>query len=163
MPSGLERRSDLCRVADSIMNGVKACSAAVSPAWDPSGPTVRLPSGWRGEAVGDRGCLEPVRRPELAQDVRDVDAGGLDADDERRGDLAVRVATGDQVQDLRLARGQAEDLPRAALCLGERGLRGREIEPRALGEQFDLPKQRTGPEPGRDCVRLPERYGRLGA
>ena len=44
----------------------------------------------------DRGRLEPVRRVELAQDVRDVDAGRLDADHERRGDLAVGVAAGDE-------------------------------------------------------------------
>src|SRR6266496_2737861 len=68
--------------------------------WDLSGFTLRLPGGWRGEAVGGRGCLEPVRRPELAQDVRDVDAGRLDADDERRGDLAVGVAAGDQGAEL---------------------------------------------------------------
>src|SRR6185437_12323001 len=48
--------------------------------WPIRGGGLRLPGGWWGEAVGDRGCLEPVRRPELAQDVRDVDAGGLDAD-----------------------------------------------------------------------------------
>ena len=77
--------------------------------------SVGLPGEWRGEAVGDRGRLEPVRRAELAQDVRDVDAGRLDADDERRGDLAVRVAAGDEGQDLRLAWRQAEDLLQALL------------------------------------------------
>ena len=64
----------------------------------------------RRNAVRDRGRLEPVRRAELAQDVRDVDAGRLDADDERRGDLAVGVAAGDERQDLRLARCQPEEL-----------------------------------------------------
>jgi hypothetical protein len=54
--------------------------------------------------VHDRGGLEPVRRPELAQDVRDVDADGLDADDERGGDLPVGIAAGDKVQDLRLTK-----------------------------------------------------------
>ena len=37
-----------------------------------------------------------------------MNADGLDADDERRGDLAVRVAAGDEVEDLRLASRQAE-------------------------------------------------------
>jgi hypothetical protein len=49
---------------------------------------------WR--AVRDGGCFEPVWRVELAQDVRDVDAGGLDADLELGGDLAVGDAAGDQ-------------------------------------------------------------------
>ena len=62
-----------------------------------------------------------------------MDADGLDADDEHRGDLAVSVAAGEEVQDLRLARGQAEDFLWAVLLFGERGLRGREIEPGALG------------------------------
>ena len=41
-----------------------------------------------GQAVRDGGRLEPVRRAELAQDVRDVDAGRLDADDERRAAIS---------------------------------------------------------------------------
>ena len=101
----------------------------------------RLPGWWRGEAGDGRGGLEPVGRPEFAQDVRDVDADGLDADDERRGDLAVGVAAGEEVQDLRLARGQAEDFLWAVLLFGERGRRGREVEPRALGEQLEFAEQ----------------------
>jgi pimeloyl-ACP methyl ester carboxylesterase len=50
--------------------------------------------------VRDRGGLDPVRRAELAEDVGDVDACRLDADDERGGDLAVGVAAGDEAQDL---------------------------------------------------------------
>jgi hypothetical protein len=70
-----------------------------------SGCGVRLS---RGEAVGDRGRFAPVWRVEFAQDVRDVHAGGLDADDERGGDLAVGEAAGDERQHLRLARRQAD-------------------------------------------------------
>jgi hypothetical protein len=68
--------------------------------------------GWanRGDPVRDRGRLEPVRRVELAQDVRDMHAGGLDADHERGGDLAVGEAAGGERQYLRLARRQAKDL-----------------------------------------------------
>ena len=47
---------------------------------------------------------------ELAQDVRDVDAGRPDADHEGRRDLAVGVAAGDEGEDLRLARCEAEEL-----------------------------------------------------
>jgi hypothetical protein len=50
----------------------------------------------RGEAVHDCGCFPSISGVELAQDVRDVDAGSADADDERRGDLAVGEAAGDE-------------------------------------------------------------------
>jgi hypothetical protein len=50
----------------------------------------------RCDAVRDGGCFEPVWRVELAQAVRDVDAGGLDADHELGGDLAVGEAAGEQ-------------------------------------------------------------------
>ena len=40
---------------------------------------------------------------------------------------------------------------------------GREVEPGALGEQFELPEQGPGSDPGGDGVRLPQRHGRLGA
>jgi hypothetical protein len=98
--SGSERTrrlaGSICERGEGTLRYVLACLGF-------SGLCSRLPGGWRGEAVDDRGCLEPVRRPELAQDVRDVDADGLDADHERRGDLAVRIAAGDEVQDLALA------------------------------------------------------------
>src|ERR1700750_3464386 len=128
---------------------------------DLSGLRFRSPGWWRGEAGDGRGGLEAGGGPEFAQDVRDVDADGLDADDERRGDLAVGVAAGEEVQDLRLARGQAEDFPWAVLLFGEGGRRGREFEPRALGEQFEFAEQRPGPDPGRDGMCLPQRHGRL--
>src|SRR5690348_6082853 len=92
--------------------------AALWLARDLSGLRFRSPGWWRGEAGDGRGGLEPVGCPEFAQDVRDVDADGLDADDERRGDLAVGVAAGEEVQDLRLARGQAEDFPGPCFCSG---------------------------------------------
>ena len=47
----------------------------------------------RCEAVCDCPSLDPVRHGEFAQDVRDVNARGLHADDELVGDLTVRVAT----------------------------------------------------------------------
>ena len=88
----------------------------------------------------DRGRLESVRRAELAQDVRDVHARRLDADHQRRRDLAVRVAAGDERQNLCFPRSQSENLL-DALNLAVRPLDWRrEIEPRALGEQLDLPE-----------------------
>src|SRR5262245_57529957 len=104
------------------------------------------------DPVGDRGCFTSVRCVEFAQDVRNVDAGCLDADDEVRRDLAVRVATGDEGQDLRLARCQAESLLQASPSVGLLVLRGGEIEPRALGEQLELPQQRIRSDASGDGV-----------
>ena len=70
--------------------------------------------------VGDRCRFSTVRRAELVQDVRDVDACRLGADDERRGDLAVGVAAGDEIQNLGLACGETEDLFQALLSVGRR-------------------------------------------
>ena len=109
------------------------------------------------EAVGDRRRLQPIRRAELAQDVRDVDAGGPDADDECLRDLAVGVAAGDESEDLRLARGEAEDVLQARLSVGRRGVQRCEIEPRALGEQLELAKEGLRSDPRRDGMRRRER------
>jgi hypothetical protein len=64
----------------------------------------------------DRGRLEPVRRAELTQDVGDMDAGGPDADDQLRGDLTIRVATGDKGQDLGLASARADPVEAAGVA-----------------------------------------------
>jgi hypothetical protein len=88
--------------------------------------------------VGDGGCFAPVRCIELLQDVRDMDAGGFDADDEFGGDLPVGVAADEEGEDLGLARRQAECFREAWFWAGGRGLRRREIEPCPLGEQLDL-------------------------
>ena len=53
----------------------------------------------RGKTVSDRGGFDPILGVELSQDVQDVDAGGLDADHKRGGDLAVGVAAGDEAED----------------------------------------------------------------
>ena len=52
----------------------------------------RPPTAARGGGGWPR--FAPVRRVEFLQDVRYVDARGLDADDEFGGDLAVGVAAG---------------------------------------------------------------------
>src|SRR6185503_3615139 len=62
-----------------------------------------------GEAETDRHgrSLHPTGHAELGEDVADVDAHGLLADEQALADLAVRPAFGDQGQDLALAPGQA--------------------------------------------------------
>ena len=80
------------------------------------------------DADGDRRRLDPVVHAELVEDVGDVDARGLRADEQRLGDLGVRAARGDELEDLPLAGRQAEDLGRsagAARASAERRLRGR--------------------------------------
>ena len=114
---------------------------------DPLGRKLGLPNVRRGEAVGDRGRLEPVRRAELAQDVRDVHAGRPEADHQGRRDLAVGVAAGEEGQDLRLARGQAEDRPRCLLSFARLGFRRGEIEPGTLSKPLDLAEQRNCSDP----------------
>jgi hypothetical protein len=44
------------------------------------------------EAVGDRSGLDPAGDAELGKQVGDVDAGGLGADEQRLGDLAVAAS-----------------------------------------------------------------------
>jgi hypothetical protein len=57
-----------------------------------------------------RGCLDPVGCTELPQDVRDVNSGRSDTDNELRGDLAVGAPPDEESEDLRLPRGQAKVL-----------------------------------------------------
>ena len=71
-----------------------------------------------------------------------MDARRLGTDDERLGDLTVRVAAGDEGEDLGLAGRETEVLLGAPLSTGCRLGRGGEIEPGALGEQFELAEQR---------------------
>ena len=121
-------------------------------------------SARRSEVVRDGGRLEPVRRAELAQDVRDVDARRLDADDERRGDLAVGVAAGDEGQDLRLARRQAEDLLQALRLVRRLRLSGDARSSRARWASSSSSRsERPCSDPSGDGVRLAERHARLGA
>ena len=82
----------------------------------------RLPPGRRSsrsvspetELRGDPGRLRPRRGPELAQDVRDVDARRVLADEQLLGDLAVGPALDQERQDVALAAGQAERILRAS-------------------------------------------------
>jgi hypothetical protein len=67
-----------------------------------------------------------------------VHAGGLDADDERGGDLAVGEAARDDCQHFRLTRRQSEGVLQAVLRFGRGGVLGRRIEPRSLGQQLEF-------------------------
>src|SRR5512143_3405963 len=60
------------------------------------------------EADRDRSRLDAARHPELGEDVANVDADGLLADEEALPDLAVRPTLGDQDEDLALPPRQPE-------------------------------------------------------
>jgi hypothetical protein len=85
-------------------------------------------------AVRDGGGLAPGGDLELPQDVRDVHARGLVADEQRLRDLAVAVAGGDQREDFLLS-------GRERWALLEWGLRpvfGSDVDPRATRQVDDL-------------------------
>jgi hypothetical protein len=91
--------------------------------------------------VGDGGGLHATGDAELGQDVRDVHAGGLRADEQGLGDFPVGVPGGDQQQDLALAAGEAE--PGELVFPLWRGA-GREADPRAPGESGGVGSDRRG-------------------
>jgi hypothetical protein len=123
-----------CRKSASTRATRKTRERVGAGLWDrPHGLPRRDESGSRREAVRDRGRLEPVGRVELAEDVGDVDAGRLDADDERLRDLTVGVAARDEPQHLRLARREAEDLLQVLPAVRRSRVGRREIEPRTIG------------------------------
>ena len=72
---------------------------------------------------GEQGQLEPVRHAALLEDARQVLFDGVLADAEARGDVAVRRAAGDRLDDLDLAAGEAEARSFVALRAREAGRR----------------------------------------
>ena len=68
--------------------------------------------------MGECGGFAAVGHFEFAQDVGDVDAGGLGADVELLGDLWVGASVGDQQEHLHLARSQPEPISGGRRCLG---------------------------------------------
>ena len=74
--------------------------------------------------MGHGGGLHPVRHPELAQDVRHVDARRLARDEQRVGDLLVRPAGGHEWDDLAFSIGETDRVGRGR-GLGRRPHPGR--------------------------------------
>ena len=117
----------------------------------------------RGDAVGDRGRLTAIGCVQLAQDVRDVDAGRLDADHERRrrsrgwcSPRATRVSTS-------ASRGVRPRTSSSRVWAIRCGLRSGEVEPRPLGEKLELAQQRRAPSRAATACACPQRRARLGA
>src|SRR6266508_2238453 len=108
-----------------------------------------------------RGGLDPRVDAELAKDVRDVDARGLAADEQRVRDLLVAPAAGDELEDLGLARGEPE---RGPGIRGDRCRRGpwrsAKVEAPEARQAFELLAQRYRTEPDCDLERGPS--GGLG-
>src|SRR3954447_23283871 len=74
----------------------------------PAGALPRNPASGLHEALADRVAdeLDAIAHAELGEDVRAVPLHRLLADDEHLGDVAGRVRLGDQLEDLRLPRGE---------------------------------------------------------
>jgi hypothetical protein len=85
--------------------------------------------------VCDFGRLEPAVDVELAQDVRDMGARCFHADRELRGDLAVRVAAGQQLEHFVLSRRQAQRVP---VVRQRARVDAREIETRTPSKLLEL-------------------------
>src|SRR5688572_6027860 len=100
-------------------------------------------------AQGQGGGGGPGLDPELAQDVPDVVGGGLSADEEGGGDLAVGVPGGEQAQDFALAGRQTgtDGVRRGASWLGRWGFGGVQCHQEELGDRL-LKRQRTTRRPG---------------
>jgi len=85
--------------------------------------------GWPGllagdaQPVGDGGGLDAAADTQLGEDVGDVHAGRLGADEQLPGDLRVGAAGRDEHQDLALAVGEAE----ARQLIGRPGRRRRAL------------------------------------
>src|SRR6476659_9778282 len=102
------------------------------PGEEPNDPdeTRRPPSGSRGvwgsvtlrqtQADGDGRRLDPAGDLQLGQDVPDVDADGLLADEQPLADLPVRPALGDERQHLALTSAQPERVRATARRRSER-------------------------------------------
>ena len=103
----------------------------------------------QARVVGDRGGLDPAGDAELGQDVGDVHAGRLGADEQRLGDLTVAAALGHQPQHLQLAGGEPEVAARL-VGRGRGGVaadrRSGQPHPGGPGEPFHLPAQRRRPQ-----------------
>ena len=108
------------------------------------------------EAVRCGGRLGSGVHAQFGQDVGDVDAGRLAADEQGLGDLAVGAAGGHQAEHLQLAGGEAGG--------GGAGLAGRfdaEVEPAPAAEGLQRGQERSGAQPLGDLVGRPGRLGRL--
>src|SRR6266545_6932230 len=76
---------------------------------------VRVPASRRWPQVeqGEGGCLGAAANSELGEDVADVVAGRLGADEQPLGDLGVGESLGDEPEDLLLPLAQLVHSPRA--------------------------------------------------
>jgi hypothetical protein len=96
-------------------------------------------------ALTDGGGLDPAGYPELLEDVGDVHAGGLGADEEPVGDLAVGLSGSEQREDLALAPTDSQLGERIGLVGAGRNFGCAEIKPAALGQARTCSTKRTAP------------------
>src|SRR5262249_28043694 len=110
------------------------------------------------EPMGHRRRLQASRCAELAQDVRDMHAGSVLADEQATTDLAVRQPGDQKAENLELAGGQ----PEGGVGL-RRGVNDApltiQVNPRPASDLLDLPTKRLSPEIGREAMPFRERTG----
>ena len=123
----------------------------------PGGPGRWRRSVWcrGGESVGDCGGFASIGHVELAQDVGDVDACGLVADEQGVGDFRVGVAASDETEDVDF-RGSGQRVRPARRLVGRCGSGPATIEPSRWRAARPLP-QWFGPDPGGNGVCGPQR------
>ena len=104
-PACFPARCLLCRESCPYATGM------FSPCWDwpnpqqcASGPGVELRQQAQFAGVGD--CFGPVPRHQLAEELVHVGFDRALGDEQVAGDVAVRLARGEQVEDFKLAGGQ---------------------------------------------------------
>jgi hypothetical protein len=126
-------------------------------------------SGGRGpgddpEPVGEPCRLDAVADSQLAQDVRDVDARGGSADEQRLGDLVVGTPGSQMLEHLDLAQAEPSLLDHAGLLRSLLGSGGwLQVDAGSAGEAFELVAQGLCPQPRNDLVRGPENRSGLGS
>src|SRR5215471_13228315 len=120
------------------------------PARLPRATASRWPASVQAEAVGDRSGFHPAGGAQLGKDAGDVDAGGLGADEQCLGDLAVAAPGRDQREHLGLALGQAQ-LRGGRRSVGRRGggVLGK-VEAGTPGQGLYLGVEQAGAQPAGD-------------
>jgi hypothetical protein len=87
--------------------------------------------------MGDRSGLAPAGHAQLGEDVGDMDAGSLGADEQRLRDLRVAAPVGEQGEHLAFAWGEPERFGRPCGC-GLGGCRLGQIDAGAPGQALKL-------------------------
>ena len=121
----------------------------------------RRPSRRRAPRCATSAAWVRLATRELAEDVGDVQARGLGADEQALGDLPVRQPLADQLEHLGLARGEAERGQRRPVGASpSAAVRRAERHAGAARERLELRAHQLGAERARLLVRGAQRVAR---